>query len=156
MEPGLRRGAVSKYIKRETDSYQLIIDDNLWIDFLEFLKFYWEGKDCIVRDNERGAIQAYERALRVCRRPFLSDSTLDLPVEVEVTRHRLQRFLHEMAWYLAQKSNEVGDWATSERALLKLLAVDPHDEAARDELVEIYRVQGKEGLAQELEGIGVE
>jgi hypothetical protein len=98
LEPGLRRGAVSRYIKRELDSYKLIIDDNLWIDFLEFLKYYWEGKDSIVRGNERGAVQSYERALRVCRRPFLADSTLDLPAEVEVTRHRLQRFLHEMAW----------------------------------------------------------
>ena len=109
-----------------------------------------------MRGNERGAIQAYERALRVCRRPFLADSTLDLPAEVEVTHHRLQRFLHEMAWYLAQNSIEAKDWAAAERALLQLLSVDPHDEAARDELAEIYRKQGKVGLAQELEGIGVE
>ncbi len=98
----------------------------------------------------------FERALRICRRPFLADSTLDLPAEVEVSRHRLQRYMHEMAWFLSQQNQEQGNIAAAERTLLQLLAVDPHDYAARDELMDIYRKQGKEGLAQELEGIGTE
>jgi tetratricopeptide (TPR) repeat protein len=154
MEPGLRRGAVSKYIKRETDTYQLIIDDNLWIDFLEFLKFYWEGKDSIVRGNERSAIQAYERALRVCRRLFLADSTLDLSVEVEVTRHRLQRFLHEMVWYLTDVYIINEAWAGAERILMQLLSKDHYDHEARDSLAEVYKRQGKDGLAEQLMTLG--
>jgi DNA-binding SARP family transcriptional activator len=51
-----------------------------------------------------------------------------------------------MVWFLAQKAVEVDDAPSAERALLQLLAVDPHDLSAREELVEIYRKQGKEGI----------
>lgn len=156
LEPCLHRGAVSHYIRRDNDCYQLVIDDDVWVDFLEFLKLYWHGKDQLVRGNVRGAMVPFERALRICRRPFLSDSTLDLPAEVEVSRHRLQRYMHEMAWFLSQQNQEQGNIAAAERALLQLLAVDPHDYAAREGLTDIYRKQGKEGLAQELDGLGVE
>jgi hypothetical protein len=93
----------------------------------------------------------YERAIRICRRPFLADSTLDLPAEVEVTRHRLQRYLHEMVWHIIQQCKEEENWSMDERALLHLLSVDHHHAAARQELAKIYLSQGKEGLAQELE-----
>ena len=39
----------------------------------------------------------------------------------------------------------------AEHTLLHLLSVDRHDATARNELAKIYRTQGKEGLAQELE-----
>ena len=154
LEPGLRRGAISRYVVREVDSYQLVIDNDLWVDYLEFLKLYWQGKDSIVRGNARAALRFYERALLICRHPFLMDSTLDLPAEVEVTRHQLQRFMHEMAWFLTQKSLARKDWNRAERAMLQLLSVDHHDQAAKDELANIYRQQGKEGLAAELEALG--
>ncbi len=156
LEPGLHRGAVSHYIRRDSDCYQLVIDDNVWVDFLEFLRLYWHGKDRLVRGNVRGAMFPFERALRICRRPFLADSTLDLPAEVEVSRHRLQRYMHEMAWFLSQQNQAQGNLEAAERALLQLLAVDPHDYPAREGLTEISRKQGKEGLAMELEGIGLE
>jgi predicted Zn-dependent protease len=106
-------------------------------------------------------MNAVRSRLTSARSGFAGDLSWQIPrwtylPEVEVTRHRLQRYLHEMAWFLAQQSLEVSDMASAERALLQLLAVDPHDLSAREELVEIYRKQGKEGLAQELEGIGVE
>ena len=151
LEPDLQKGAVSRYIRRESDCYQLILDDELWVDFLEFEKFYRQGKDHIENGNLHGATQSYDRALRICRRPFLADSTLDLPVDVEVTRHRLQRYLHEMVWFITRQCYEEKNWAQAERALLHLLSVDPHDQNTREELVKIYREQGKEGLAQEME-----
>ncbi len=151
LEPDLQKGAVSRYIRRESDCYQLILDDELWVDFLEFEKFYWQGKEYIENSNLHGATQSYERALRICRRPFLADSTLDLPVDVEVTRHRLQRYLHEMVWFITRQCYEEQNLAQAERALLHLLSVDHHDKTAREELVKIYREQGKEGLAQEME-----
>jgi DNA-binding SARP family transcriptional activator len=151
LEPDLQKGAVSRYIQRESDCYQLVMDEELWVDFLEFQKLYQLGKEYAERDNMQGATQTFERAIRICRRPFLADSTLDLPVEVEVTRHRLQRYLHEMVWFIAQESRSEENWSQAERALLHLLSVDHHDTAAREELVEIYRVQGKDGLAQEME-----
>jgi DNA-binding SARP family transcriptional activator len=151
LEPELQKGAVSKYIHRESDCYQLVLDDELWVDFLEFEKLYQQGKDFIDDSNPQGATQTYERAIRICRRPFLADSTLDLPVEVEVTRHRLQRYLHEMAWFIAQQSTQEENWPQAERALLHLLSVDHHDPSALKELIRIYRQQGKETLAQELE-----
>ena len=156
LEPGLRRGAISRYVIRENDSYKLVIDNDLWVDYLEFLRLYWQGKDSIVRGNERAALRFYERALLICRHPFLADSTLDLPTEVVVTRHRLQRFMHEMAWHLAQKSLERKDWSRAERALLQLLSVDHHDQSAKSELASIYRQQGKDGLALELEALGAD
>jgi DNA-binding SARP family transcriptional activator len=64
--------------------------------------------------------------------------------------------MHEMAWFLSQQNQAQGNLEAAERALLQLLAVDPHDYPAREGLTEIYRKQGKEGLALELEGIGVE
>ena len=151
LEPDLQKGAVSKYIQRESDCYKLILDEDLWVDFLEFMKLYWEGRDHIANQNPRGATQMYERAIRICRRPFLADSTLDLPAEVEVTRHRLQRYLHEMVWHITQQYKEEENWSMAERALIHLLSVDHHHAAARQELADIYRNQGKEGLAQELE-----
>jgi DNA-binding SARP family transcriptional activator len=151
LEPDLQKGAVSRYIRRERDCYKLILDDELWVDFLEFEKLYTQGKEFIEKGNLQGATQTYERAIRICRRPFLADSTLDLPVEVEVTRHRLQRTLHEMVWFVTQQCYQEGNWAQAERALLQLLSVDHHDQAARQELIKIYREQGKEGLAQEME-----
>jgi DNA-binding SARP family transcriptional activator len=151
LEPDLQKGAVSRYIQRESDCYQLALDDDLWIDFLEFERLYGLGKEFVANDNHQAATQTYERAIRICRRPFLADSTLDLPVEVEVTRHRLQRYLHEMAWYIAQQCTREGNWSQAERALLHLLSVDHHDKTALQELIQIYRQQGKESLAQELE-----
>ena len=151
LEPGLNKGAVSRYIRRDRDCYQLVMDEELWVDFLEFEKLYMQGKDHVNNNNPQGATQTYERAIRICRRPFLADSSLDLPVEVEVTRHRLQRYLHEMVWYITQQCSQEMNWSQAERALLHLLSVDHHDHAARKELAKIYRNQGKEGLAQELE-----
>jgi DNA-binding SARP family transcriptional activator len=151
LEPDLQKGAVSRYIQRESDCYKLVLDDDLWIDFLEFEKLYLLGKDFVTKENHQRAIQTYERAVRICRRPFLADSTLDLPVEVEVTRHRLQRHLHEMVWFIAQQCTKEENWSQAERALLHLLSVDHHDQTALQELIKIYRYQGKEGLAQELE-----
>jgi hypothetical protein len=129
----------------------LILDEDLWIDFLEFEKLYRLGKDFLAKDNIQATTQTYDRALRICRRPFLADSTLDLPVEVEVTRHRLQRYLHEMVWFIAQQCTKEENWPQAERALLHLLSVDHHDRTALQELIRIYRKQGKESLAQELE-----
>jgi DNA-binding SARP family transcriptional activator/tryptophan-rich sensory protein len=153
LEPDLRKGAVSRYIRRESDYYRLVIDDELWVDFLEFEDLYQQGKKELAHGNPQKASQAYERAIRIYRRPFLADSSLDLPAEVEMTRHRLQRYLHEMAWHIAQESLERGDLTEAERALVHLLSVDPHDQMARQELADIYRSQGKDGLAQELETI---
>ncbi len=151
LEPDLQKGAVSRYIQRESDCYQLAMDDDLWIDFLEFEKLYWLGKEYVANSNHQGATQTYERAIRICRRPFLADSTLDLPVEVEVTRHRLQRYLHEMVWFITQQCTHEGNWPQAERALLHLLSVDHHNHNALQELIKIYRQQGKESLALELE-----
>jgi len=67
LEPDLKRGEVSRYVLRDGDYYRLVIDDNMWIDFLEFLKLYWAGKDSLVRSNERGARGLFERAVRMCR-----------------------------------------------------------------------------------------
>jgi len=115
------------------------------------MKLYWQGREHVANGNPRGATQMYERAIRICRRPFLADSTLDLPAEVEVTRHQLQRYLHEMVWYITQQCTQEENWSLAERALLHLLSVDHHNPSARQELAKIYRKQGKEGLAQELE-----
>ena len=120
---------------------------------MEFMKLYWQGRDLIANANPRGATQTYERAIRICRRPFLADSTLDLPAEVEVTRHRLQRYLHEMVEHITMQCSEEENWAMAERALLHLLSVDHHDPTARKELAKVYRYQGKESLAQELESV---
>ncbi len=93
LEPDLKRGEVFRYVRRDGDYYRLVIDDNLWVDFLESLKLYWVGKDNLTRANERTARNSFELAVRMCRRPFLADAILDLPAEVEATRHRLQRFI---------------------------------------------------------------
>jgi len=155
LEPDLHRGDVSRYIRRESDWYRLVLDDDFWVDFLEFEKLYLLGREHIQQGEAHTAMQVYERALRLYRRPFLVDASLDLPVEVEVTRHRLQRHLHEIAWHLTQENLKQQDWLQAERALLQLLAADPQDRAARAELTKIYRAQGKEGLAQELEAQGI-
>jgi DNA-binding SARP family transcriptional activator/GAF domain-containing protein len=154
LEPDLHRGAVSRYIRRESDWYRLVLDDDFWVDFLEFERLYQQGREYIQREETRAAMQVCERALRLYRRPFLTDASLDLPAEVEVTRHRLQSHLHEVAKYITQECLKQQDWPRAERALLQLLAVDPQDHAARIELANIYRTQGKEGLAQELEAQG--
>ncbi|NIM93948.1 MAG: hypothetical protein GTO18_09590, partial [Anaerolineales bacterium] len=151
LEPGLQRGEVSRYIHRDGDCYQLMIDKDLWIDYLEFERLYRQGKALEAGGNRRACIHTYERAIRVFRRNFLPEAILDLPVEVEVTRHRLQLHLHEIAQFLAQESLRVENYAEAERVLLHLLSIDPHDQAARVELVRVYRVQGKEGLAREVE-----
>jgi DNA-binding SARP family transcriptional activator len=156
LEPDLKRGEVSHYVLREGDYYRLVIDDNVWVDFLEFLQFYWEGRDSLVRSNERRARRSYEHAIRICRRPFLADATLDLPTEVEVTRHRLQRFMHEMVWYLTDVYIRKEKWAEAERVLLHLLSIDHHDHEARDMLTDIYQRQGKNGLAEQLRSLGKE
>ena len=156
LEPDLKRGEVSHFIHREGDYYRLVIDDNLWVDFLEFLKLYWTGKDRLLRSNDRKARRSFEHAVRMCRRPFLADATLDLPAEVEVTRHRLQRFMHEMVWYLTDVYIKKENWAETERVLLHLISMDHHDYEARDMLADIYLRQGKEGLAQEMKKLGQE
>lgn len=151
LEPELHRGVASRYLRRQGDCYGIVVDENLWVDFLEFEKLYAQGKTLIDQGDVDAALQTYERALRIYRRPFLAEAALDLPAEIEATRHRLQNHLHEIAWYLTQRSLEGGNWLQAERALLQLLAVDPLDQAARAELVRIYRQQGKQGLAEALE-----
>jgi hypothetical protein len=54
LEPDLQKGAVTKYIQRESDCYKLILDKDLWVDFLEFMKLYWEGRDHIANHNPAG------------------------------------------------------------------------------------------------------
>jgi DNA-binding SARP family transcriptional activator len=156
LEPDLKRGEVSRYIQRDGDYYRLVIDDNLWVDFLEFLKFYWDGKDSLVRSNERRARRSFEHAIRMCRRQFLADATLDLPAEVEITRHRLQRFMHEMVWYLTDIYIRKNNWPEAERVLLQLISINYHDHEAREILADIYIRQGKNGLAEELKKLGEE
>ena len=154
MEPDLQKGAISKYIQRESDCYKLILDEDLWVDFLEFLKLYWKGKEHVTNGNPRAATQFYERAIRLCRRPFLSDSTLDLPVEVEVSRHQLQRYMHEMVWYLTDVHVKNENWVEAERVLFHLISMDQYNHEARELLADIYRRQGKNGLAEELKKLG--
>jgi DNA-binding SARP family transcriptional activator len=150
LEPDLQKGAVSRYVQRESDCYKLIINEDLWVDFIEFIKLYWAGKDSLVRSNERRARRSFERAIRMCRRPFLADATLDLPAEVEVTRHQLQRFMHEMVWYLTDIYVKKENWAEAERVLFHSITMDHHDHEAREMLADIYQRQGKNGLAEEL------
>ena len=156
LEPDLKRGEVSRYIQRDGDYYRLVIDDSLWVDFLEFLKFYWDGKNSLVRSNERRARRSFEHAIRMCRRQFLADATLDLPAEVEITRHRLQRFMHEMVWYLTDIYIRKNNWPEAERVLLQLISINYHDHEAREILADIYIRQGKNGLAEELKKLGEE
>jgi DNA-binding SARP family transcriptional activator len=156
LEPGLKRGETSQYIHRDGDYYRLDINDSMWVDFLSFLEFYWSGKNFLVRSNERRARRSFERAVRMCRRSFLSDATLDLPSEVEVTRHRLHRFMHEMVWYLTDHYIQKENWAEAERVLLHLISIDHHDHEARDTLAKLYQRQGKEGLAKQVMSLGKE
>ena len=56
-----------------------------------------------------------------------------------------------MVWHISQQCAEDENWGLAERVLLHFLTVDHHDPGARRELAKVYRKQGKESLAQELE-----
>jgi len=156
MEPGLQRGSTSRYIQRQDDCYLLALDESLWIDMLTFEKLHAQGRHMAAQGAVREAVDAFERAVRYVQGPFLQDATLDLPATVEMRRHRLHRQFRDAIWYLGREHKRLERWTQAEQAFQRLLRIDPLDEAARAELARIYRLQGLEGQAQEVEAKGNE
>jgi DNA-binding SARP family transcriptional activator len=151
LEPSLRNGSASNYIVRKYDAYSLVLNEDLWIDSFAFQDLYRRGRAYLKAGQTNQAIQLFDEAMRIYRAPLLEDISLDLPSKVEVVRHRFHRQFLEIAWQLTNESIQKKRWGRAEQALIQILQLDPIEDEARSRLAEIYREQGKVGLAIEVE-----
>ena len=151
LQPSLRRGQHSRFIERRNDSYRLCYGPGIWVDCIAFQQAHAMAIKLMEQGDQQGACRAFENALRLMPAPFLDDPALDLPAEAEISRHRYYRMAQEAAQHIVDLSLHRGAWRRAEQALLKLLALNPGDHAARQRLTHLYRQQGMEHLAHQIQ-----
>lgn len=149
LEPDLDHGAESHIILREGESYRLVNEEDLWLDWWSFQETYqWaQSHGPWTQPRDIGRLL---RSLGLYRGKLLSDASLDLPAEAEALRYRAERMFLELSSLALEAAKQRGDWHTAERIILHAVKVEPEAEDWHAHLKEIqshFHSAGKRALA---------
>lgn len=137
LEPELNRVRDSHYILHEGGKYYFNFNAPQWLDLSEFEALAGDPED----------VDGLRRAAALYRGSYMEDMIYVLPAEVEVRRRSLEKLYESVLRALIQKV----DLHEAEIYLTRLLAIDPTDEQAQQQLKALYRARGRTDLEQELE-----
>jgi len=133
LEPGLRQARNSRYILYNGNRYCFNFDAPHWLDVTAFQSLLREGDGPSLRE-----------AVLLYRGPYLEDTGLDLPPEVEIARRSLERaYVAALRTLIAE-----GDVPETIPFLERLATVEPADSATQRALVLAYLARGRRDLAR--------
>lgn len=131
LEPERERG--SAYVVFEHGRYHLRADASIWIDVQVFER--------LVRQGDVAALAA---AVDLYGAGYLEDVAWALPVEAEIERRRLEGLYERALRQLVAQLPE----GEREEHLLRLIRLNPNDDAANQMLLGDYLMLGRADLAQ--------
>lgn len=131
LEPGLKRGSSSSYIKVVGDDYVLSAGHAFWLD----VKAFETGIERARREPDpQRAIALYREALALYRGPFVADLEADL-LDCWMERERLSQFylnaVAELAALCARQQQNI----EAKELYLRVLATDPCRETVTQQLM---------------------
>ena len=140
LEPGLVKGAKSRFIITQEQQILLRAPDRLWIDADEFET---QTRDAIRQENAA----ACEEALALYRGDLLADNPYS---DWAAPRREHLRLLHrKLLTKLAQLYEEQGEYQPGIKHLQGLVKSDPTDERAHRQLMRLLALTGSKFLALE-------
>ena len=133
LEPDLRKGSDSKYVKHVGEGYALALGDDLWLDTGVFRSQLAEAHDLADRGERIKAIEAFEEAIALYRGDFLAE---DRYAEwAEATRQALRELYLEGLSGLADCYAELGRLRQAISCCQRILGAEPYRESVIRQLM---------------------
>lgn len=147
-EPGLAQAKQSRYLVYSSGRYTFCRAPDVWVDADEFTRQVAAGQALLKQHEVRAGIDAIRQGVALYRGDYLAAAGLDLPVEVEPTRHALRRQFGDTCYAAIQGAAEGGLDDVVEEFLTALIRIDPWDTKAYHMLADHYAKRGQPGLAR--------
>ena len=127
LEPDLKRGAASQYVKRSGEGYKFNLDSDCWVDVVDFEKRLEETQNLADRGLWEEAIEAFEGTVALYRDEFLA---ADRYAEwaVEARRHLQEQHLQGVT-RLATCYAKLGRLRQAISICQRALTIEPYRES---------------------------